>query len=193
MQSEIAPERDVIHVAPTIAPDEKTPLVNWHLNGNEGTLTLSEARERAEAFFMAAAIAETEARIALKLSGLEKQKPKGFGKKSSKPEKFFYQISMLMRDERISLPDGITPIFGWETRQALIDVDLYSEPIQWLPNQAREHARWLMECAEAAETDRFLYFFYKETLDLPAHDTNKILQEFSVFRRRTQLENLLKK
>lgn len=184
---------DVVHVYSAIAPDGKTPMVGWHLNGRDGMLTLLEARDRAEAFFLAAAIADTEARIALKISGLKDEKPKGFGAKSSpsKQEEFFYQINMMMRDERLPLPDGIKPIFGWKTRLPLIDVDLYGELFQWEPDQAREHARWLLECADASESDRFFYAFLKEKLDISAEKSNAMLQEFAGFRNRTRLEDLL--
>ncbi|MGI8933350.1 MAG: hypothetical protein ACR2FS_04675, partial [Phormidesmis sp.] len=141
-QPEMKRDPDIVHVYSTIAPDGKTPMVGWHLNGNDGRLTLLEARDRAEALFLAAAVADTEARIAFKLSGLKDEKPKGFGGKPTKVEKAFFSINMLMRAERLPLPDGITPIFGWKTQLPLVDIDLYGELFQWKTGQAREHARW---------------------------------------------------
>ena len=90
----------IIHVNSTIAPDGKTPLVFWHYNGREGTLTLLEARARAEALLMAAAIADTEARIAVKLTGIDNPKLKGFGKREERKaiEKAFMQMRCVMRD-----------------------------------------------------------------------------------------------
>jgi hypothetical protein len=185
-------EPDQIHIYSTVAADKRTPMVGWRLNGTGGTLSLTEAREQATTLFLAAAIAETEARIALKLSGLKEHKPKGFGKKPTEVEKAFYSITMLMREERPLLPEGVRPIFGWKSQQPLVEIDFYGELVRLPVEDTKNHARWLIEVADGAESDCFFYGFLKEKLDISAEVANGFLQEFSEFRKRVQLEDLLR-
>jgi hypothetical protein len=186
------PGPNVLHLYSTVAADRRTPMVAWYCNETEGLLTLLEAREQANALFLASAIAETEARVALKVSGLKDHKPKGFGKKPTEIEKTFYQVMMLMREERPPLPEGIRPIFGWKTQQPLVEIELYGKLDRLPVEDVKNHARWLIECAEAAESDCFFYGFLKEKLDVSAEVANGLLQEFSDFRKRVQLEDLLR-
>lgn len=186
---------NTIYVNATIAPDGKTPLVFWHYCGHEGTLTLLEARARAEALLMAAAIAETEARVAVKLTGIDDPKLKGFGrtKEREKAENDFKVMRGFMRAVRFPLPEEITPIFGQRTHLPLVNIDCYGEPIQAETSTVRDHAFGLLECAEAAESDRFFYYFLAKEAGLKMEDVNKMLQSFAMFRRRVQLQDLLDK
>jgi hypothetical protein len=178
-----------------LAEDQKTPLVFWHYNGNQGTLTLLEARARAEALIMAAAIAETEAKIAVNLTGIDSAQLRGFGKtaKRTAAEKTFIQLRQIMRDARSPLPKGITPIFGQRTHLPLVEITLYGKPIQPETHVVRDHAFALLACAEASESDRLLHYFFHQTLDVSIGNVSAMLQEFAGFRNRVQLQDLLDK
>lgn len=186
---------DIIHVSAAIAPDGKTPLVFWHYCGSEGTLTVLEARARAEALLLAAVIAETEAITALAITDIENPKLKGFGRaeERKKINTKFMKLRGLMVSVRLPLPEGITPIFGQKTRLPLVDITCYGKPIQAEVDTVRDHAYALLQSAEASEQDRFFHYFLSEEAGLEIDDVSRMLQSFAAFRNRVQLQELLEK
>lgn len=181
---------DVLHITSALDTDGKTPVVAWHLNGTDGKISLTEARNQAEAIFSACAIAETEARIAIALSGVERQK--GFSPKGrEKANKEFLLIRTLLKEVRSPLPEGINPIFGQSSRLPLVDVHWYGQKVQWATAAARSHAYGLIACAESAESDRFLYFFLDEKIGVGRDQANAMIQEYRAYRERCQLDELM--
>jgi hypothetical protein len=186
---------DVLHVNAFADPDSKAPKVAWHYNGYSGTLTALEARARAEALLMACAIAESEAHVIEKFAALYEPKSKGFGKPSGrdKANQAFSVMRLAMKEERSPLPKGIEPIYGQRSRLPLVNLDLYGEAMLLELATVRDHAFALLSCAEAAESDCFLYDFLGEKLDIERHVVSGLLQEFRSFRERVQLTELLEK
>lgn len=193
--------RDVLHTNATIDFDGVTPLVFWHLNGKEGTLTLTAARARAEVMISVAALAEAEGRIGARLSGLDDwPKPKGFGGTlSAKQEKqkeqirdVFSKMVRCMADVQPDLPEGIAPGYEFNSRQPMVKFDWYGEEMVWEPSQVRDHALLLVATAEAAESDRFFYEFLNDIADLGPGEVAGLMQEFSVFRQRRQLADTMR-
>lgn len=185
-------ERDSIYTNATISLDGERPLVFWHLNGKEGTMTLAETRIRAEGLLTAAAMAETEARIAIGISGVE-EAGKGFGMTAEKrkADLNFQKLRNAMKILRAPLPDGIEVIFGQTSRLPLVNIHWYGEPVQLTTAAIRNHAYDLIQAAEASESDRFFYKFLNEIADLTQEQVASLIKEFSEYRNRQRLRDLM--
>lgn len=181
-----------LHVNCAIS-DDNQPLVLWAYQGKHGTMTVSEARSKAQAIFSAAAIAESEAAI---LEGMRAiSGPKGFGKKQKQSEdEMLAKLLMLIRDFRPTLPDGLQVIYGHHTRQPLLVIEetWYGTEIQFPPAQAIGHAMHLVGAAEAGQSDAFLYYFLGDTIGIEKPNVAGVIQEFSLFRQRNELEDLFR-
>ncbi len=53
---------------------------------------------------------------------------------------------------------------------------------QMTPEQARDHAQAMIQAAEAAETDAFLFHWMTKVLEMPAQAGAKLLAEFRKYR-----------
>ncbi len=63
----------------------------------------------------------------------------------------------LIRTARPQLPEYVNPIFGHNTKLPLIEYFIQEQKVQLEIAEALHHSQLLIECAEAAETDAFLY------------------------------------
>ena len=182
---------DTIYVNSTQV--DNRPMVYWQYKGQFGTITVTEARERANAIFRAAAMASAEAAIVI---GLTKDtKPKGFGqnKPSDEQLKMAARLLQMLRDFQEPLPEKIAYIFGFHTQKPLIEVYWYGEKIQQEPDVMVHHAQSLIECAEGAESDAFYYYFLQEKVGIDRKEALPLFKEFADFRDRNRLEELFKK
>jgi hypothetical protein len=182
---------DTIYVNSTQVDDR--PMVYWQYRENFGTITINEARERANAIFRAAAMASAEAAIVI---GLSNDKPKGFSKNKPQDSKQWQRIGgllQMMRDFQEPLPEQIAYIFGFHTQKPLIEIEWYGEKIQQEPDIMIAHAQSLLECAEAAESDAFYYYFLQEKLGFSREEAQPLIKEFADFRSRNRLEELFKR
>jgi hypothetical protein len=181
---------------------DETPLVMWAYKGRQGTLTITEAKNRAQVLMIAAAIATNEAAIvqglkAIALSSTASPKPKGFGKPSraeSEQAEMVGQMLMLIREFRPSLPETIEAIYGHYAQQPLIVIHepWYGTKMQLAITEAQSHAMDLLGAVEASESDAFLYHFAQNYLDLEKREAYPLIQEFGLFRQRNRLEDLFK-
>ena len=158
--------------------------------GSIGVITATDARRRAFALISAIAMAQTEGGI-FKTLAPPTLKSKGFATaKLTKEEQMAVGLLQLIRDVRSPLPPYIEPIFGHNTQKPLIKYALGNQEGTWELDTARHHAQALLEVAEAAETDSFMYKF-SDKVGLEKKDMALILQEFAVFRQQNWLEDLL--
>lgn len=57
---------------------------------------------------------------------------------------------------------------------------------QWTPREAEGHARNVLACIEAANTDSFMVAFLVEKIGVPVENTGGVLQDFRKWRERRQ-------
>jgi hypothetical protein len=185
-------EEKVLHVNATIDPDNPNiPLVYWRYEKAKGTLGVNEARERALKLFEAAAIAETEVRIAKEIAKSTGNGSRGFDPTYQKRLDIeTAKILAVIRQSRPQLPEGLEIIYGFKTREPLINLFWYGEQMQWEPERLRHHATALIECAESSESDRWFYIFLGNTMGLQPEEVNQLLQDFAKFRQSRSLEEL---
>jgi hypothetical protein len=115
--------------------------------------SVNEARSKAAAIIRVAAIAETEAAIARKITEIGKHKT-NFAR-----QRYFHQSLILVRDARPVLPLGIEPIYGSKTQRPLVVLYGYkpdNEPLTLEIEEALEHAEAILVVAEAVQTDAWL-------------------------------------
>lgn len=76
--------------------------------------------------------------------------------------------------------------FGHRTRQGYVQVLIEAADwtTQMTPDNARELAANLLQCAEAAEVDAFLMTFMRERVGAPDEQAAQILVEFREWRER---------
>jgi hypothetical protein len=117
-------------------------LVCWTWGEETGFLTPGAAIDQAMALINAAAIAESEACIALTLAAVT-QSP-------------LPAILGLVRAARSPMPSGLNPIYGFHTKQPLVECFWYRQRIAFTIEDARQHAQYLLGAAEAARTDNLL-------------------------------------
>jgi hypothetical protein len=118
-------------------------LVFWRWGKRDGFLTPGEAIDRAMALINAAAVSESEATIAGLLAGTQSPLPVILG---------------LIRTARspMLMVEGAHPIYGLQTKQPLVECYWYGDRVALTLEDARQHARCLLEAAESARTDNFL-------------------------------------
>jgi hypothetical protein len=188
---EINPE--TLYVNSTIDPASQAPMVYFSHQGISFALTLSHARNRAMAIFHAAAIAESEAAVYHAFVDFNKNSGKGFGKKkATQTELFGAQVLNMVREKRQPLPEYVGVIFGFNTRQAIVSLQWQDLSLQLEPDDARQHALQILECAEASESDLFLYSFLQDTIDASLDEAHILIRDFQLFRQRNHLEDLLR-
>lgn len=176
------------------------PSVVWQSNGQWGTLTLTQARNRAKTIFQAIGYAEAEGAIVRGLVEVAikatQEEGRGFGitgivaQKKAKMEAMTVaaQVREMIRQTREPLPQGIEAIYGLKKEKPLVNVSWYGEPIQWEPVQAQQHAIQLLESAEAAESDGFFLHFLEQEIGVSKEECHPMIQAFQTYRHRQQLE-----
>jgi hypothetical protein len=172
--------------------DDGLPSVAVTFEAHTEIMPVVEARNFAIALFNAAAIAENEVAV---FNGFEgRGKPKGFAKPALKAYSIPVMAVQLMREFRPKFGYGITAFRGFNTGEAIVAFPWpsRSKGLQFDLNGARTHARQLMECAEAAETDAFLRHFMQWKIQSSPDEAQSMVMEFREFRTRLALENLLK-
>lgn len=182
-------DSDTIHVESTVSPISLEPNVMIKWRESSGIITATDCRKRAFALISAIAMAQAEGGIFKTLA--PDMKPKGFGQvKLSKQEDMAVKVLHLIRDVRAPLPSDIEPIFGYNTQQPLIKYRWGSQEGTLELDTAKHHAQVLLEVAEAAETDSFMYKF-SDRIGLDKQEMSFILAEFALFRQQNWLEDLL--
>lgn len=173
---------DTLQVISATSHQDQSPLVVITYQDNHWELTVPDARERAEGIFQACATAESEANIftALHLGA------KGFAAKQSDTA---IATLRLLRKKRSPLIEGIDAILSLKSQQPIVVFNWYGG-LQFETESARHHARLLLECAEAAETDGFMRYFFQKEFDVTLEETQSLINKFAVFRQRNQLESL---
>lgn len=74
-------------------------------------------------------------------------------------------------------------IFGYDTQQPYVNIDVSMSPMQCSPAKAREMALMLLEAADAAESDAVLIGYAKKNvLDLDERGAAQLLQQFRQYR-----------
>lgn len=181
---------DTIHVESTVSTANLEPNVLIRWGEASGVITATDCRKRAFALISAIAMAQTEGGI-FKTLAPPTLKSKGFGRvKLDKEEKLAVGLLQLIRDVRAPLPPDIEPIFGHNTQKPLIKYRWGSAEGTLEMDTAKHHAQILLEVAEAAETDSFMYKF-SDKVGLEKKEMAFILQEFALFRQQNWLEDLL--
>ena len=79
---------------------------------------------------------------------------------------------------------NVTSGYGGNTRQPFVELktDKLKEPMQLSPEEARDLALNLMECAEASEQDAFMFEFVSKELHAGESAAAGILGEFRKWR-----------
>lgn len=74
-------------------------------------------------------------------------------------------------------------IFGRKTKQPYVELHLGDIGVtQWSPAEARHHAMAVLEVAEAAEQDAFIYEWFAGRYSLDERHVSILLQEYRAFR-----------
>ncbi|MBD1995170.1 hypothetical protein H6G00_00820 [Leptolyngbya sp. FACHB-541] len=196
-------EPNIIFTNAWFRADNYQPAIYWQLNQQNGLLSLTEARARAQAIFQAIGYAEGEAAIVkgfvqMYRSSAQQQPPKGFGisysqhlaQAENEALVTSAHLREFLKEGRSPLIEGIEVIFGLKTRKALINVFWYGEKCQWETVQALNHAIGLIETAEAAESDAYFRWFLMERIGISVEEAYPMIAEFQGFRQRRQLEEL---
>ena len=162
---------------------------DWH---EEITVTI--ARARAIAIIEAIALAQTEERIAKAFVEVSSPKPKGFSTLSynqwlRKSQMDFAAMLHTVRGTRPILPSGLDVIFGHNTQQSLIILSWYGSKIQLDLTIAKRHANILLEAAEAAQTDRWMFNFFGD-VGMTTEEVSQMLSGYAEFRKRGTLEDM---
>lgn len=160
------------------------PIVLQTYGDRTTTLTVTEARAKADAFYHAAAVAEQEAIAYLTFE----PKGKGFVPVNNNPGLKFLR---LLRSQRAPFPPDIKVIFGHRTREATVVFSFHGQDLAFSPAEARDHARGLLQTADAAESDAFLYQFLSQDLECSMSEAEGMVQRFALFRNQNRLEDLL--
>lgn len=82
----------------------------------------------------------------------------------------------------------IEPILSHRTKGGMVNLRWGNLSAQMEVAQAREHAHGILQAAEAAETDAFLYEHFTNNLKASAAMFTAFLQDFRAFRERKQSE-----
>lgn len=195
-------EDDELWVYSGTLTEDNRPHVLWRYKGQDGMLSVTEARTRAQQLFTAAAIAEAEAAIFIGISGVlaPKDKVPGFGFKAQAAEaankasmqEMAARLTLLIRGHRPALPEGLEIIYGMKSKAPLLVLHWYDEKMQMLMElqSVRDHALRLLEAAESAEADAFFLHFLANKCQIEPLEAFSMLRGFLAFRQQTGLEDL---
>jgi hypothetical protein len=182
-------KEEIIRVKSSVSPGNYQPVVVQTYGDNVVTMSAEVARDRAIAIFQAIAYADSEGVI---FKTFAPAIAKGFGK-PSKDMQVVLDMVRLIRQNRHPLPQGINAIFGFNTQQPLVDLEWDDIKISLRLDEALHHATCLLEVAEAAQSDSFLYQFCINNFDCSFEQVAILIQEFALHRQRTQLEAIADK
>lgn len=82
----------------------------------------------------------------------------------------------------------IEPILSHRTKGGMVNLRWGNLSAQLEVGQAREHAHSILQAAEAAETDAFLYEYFTQTLGATTEMFGAMLRDFRALRERKQSE-----
>lgn len=181
-------EEKQILVESSVSPGSFQPVVIQTYGKNVITFSAEVAKQRAIAILQAIAYADSEGVIFKTLGGLS---AKGFGKPRQKDLEMATQLVRVIRENRNPLPQGVNAIFGFKTQQPLIDLEWDDIKISLRLDEALHHATVLLEAAEAAQSDSFLYQFVTANFEVDYEQIKSLVQEFALHRQRTRLESVM--
>jgi len=88
---------------------------------------------------------------------------------------------MSSQGERVNVVSG----YGANTKRPFVAVQIGDrKPYQWSPDEARQVAALLLECADAAESDAFIVEWFTEKAGLELRQVGPLLSDFRVSRER---------
>lgn len=88
---------------------------------------------------------------------------------------------IVKRDHRMGQV-SIASTFGYATQKPYVELALDSSPAQFSPAKAREIALWLLEAADASESDAVLMAFARDTIGLDERKAAQLLDQFRQMR-----------
>ena len=156
-------------------------------------LTPNEAAKRAAEIFRAAGISESCAGL---IHILVFEGNKGFGNKPNKAavKKAVSMVGFLIASMK-PLEEGLHVGYGFKFMKqeviSVVEFTLGEEKHNLRIEDARNHAKYLFECAEAVQSDRFLHRFLVNHSDLEVEHVQRLLADFALFRQQELLEGLL--
>jgi hypothetical protein len=77
---------------------------------------------------------------------------------------------------------SVSSIYGCATQKPYVNIEVSTSPMQCSPAKAREMALFLLECADASESDAVLIGYAKDVLDLDERGAAQLLQQFRQYR-----------
>ena len=83
-----------------------------------------------------------------------------------------------MDDRPKEIPVDVRSIFGFQSRQPLVELQIGEQTHQMGPDEARTIARLLFECAEAADTDGLVVAYFTGTLGVTFDQVLPILRDW---------------
>lgn len=83
----------------------------------------------------------------------------------------------------------VESILSHRDGQPKINLRWGNQMAQMTPDEAREHAHGIVRCADAAESDAFLFKFFSDKIGANAAMAGQILVEFRAFRTETEERN----
>ena len=88
---------------------------------------------------------------------------------------------IVVRDDRRS-DFSVSSIYGYTSKKPHVNVEVSVSPMQMSPAKARETALFLLESADAAESDAVLIGYARDVLDLDDHGAAQLLAQFRAYR-----------
>jgi hypothetical protein len=182
-------DEKILHVESSVSSGSYQPIVIQTYGDNTVTMSAESAKARAIAILQAIAYADSEAVLFKTLTGLSPNK--GFGKIPPKDIKMAAAMLQMTRENRQQLPAGISAIFGFNTQKPLVVLEWDDIKIQMEIDTALHHATCLLESAEAAQSDSFLYQFVTSNFDCEYEEVAVLMKDFALHRQRTRLESVI--
>jgi hypothetical protein len=190
---------EVLEITSVTDPKTQASFVRESYGEIATIFTATEARMRGQGIFSAAGIAAACGSMMHLMVFADDNK--GFGKPSlpeceRKTKEAVKFVNLVYRGLE-EFPPGIAIGYGLKIDKQEIHpyVMLHwgDDPIEGqapehyvklLLPEAKNHATWLMACAEAVETDNFLHYFYQQKLGLSFEQVQQLLSELAAFRQR---------
>jgi hypothetical protein len=80
----------------------------------------------------------------------------------------------------------VTSVVGYKTGQPIVEIAWGENRGQLTAEEARAHAMRVLECADAAESDLFIFTWVTDSLGMPAPQAATLLADFRAFRERRE-------
>jgi len=84
---------------------------------------------------------------------------------------------IVKRDQRMGQV-SIASTFGYATQKPYVELSLDTSPAQFSPAKAREIGLWLLEAADASESDAVLMAFARDEIGLDERRAAQLLDQF---------------